>query len=300
MANKKIKLMRTLQFVPGHNQKLIDSGAKSDADIILFDLEDSVQPAENKLKARDLIIDNIRTLKFEKFEIYIRLNEIETEFFLQDVLRLTEANITGFLLSKTNTEDDVKYLDNLLTSIELERGLVHGYFKIIPILESALSIVNINTIAISSKRIVALGYGSEDYVSDIEGVRDFNTNVSIDLPRKLVPIVARANNLEAIDAAYIKVHDLEGLIKHANEGKVLGYSGMWILHPKQNSLANTVYSPTKEEFDDSMEFLRLYGEAKNINKGVAIIEGRFVGPPLIRKANDIIAKAKLIRAKDEK
>lgn len=287
-------LLRSMMFVPGHNEKLIESAAKCTADALIFDLEDSVQPSSNKALARTLIVKSLSDPKFNRFQKFVRLNEIETEFFLQDVLQVTEANIDGFLLSKTNTKEDIQYLDNLLTSIERERNLEIGKFSIIPILESALSIVNINEIATCSSRIIALGFGSEDYVSDIQGVRDFDTNISISYPRSLVPIVARAHKMEAIDAAYIKVHDLEGLEKHLETGKILGYSGMWVLHPKQNDMVNEVFSPTTQEYEDSKNFLRLYVEAQKINKGVAIIEGKFVGPPLITKSNDIIARVELI------
>lgn len=123
--------------------------------------------------------------------------------------------------------------------------------------------------------------------------------MSISFPRKLVPIVARAHKLEAIDAAYIHVHDLEGLERHLQTGKILGYGGMWVLHPKQNKLVNQVFSPTEKEYQDSVEFLRLYDEAKKRNKGVAIIEGKFVGPPLITKSKDIIARVELIKNREE-
>lgn len=284
-------------FVPGHNEKLMDSASKSDADVLIFDLEDSVQPAANKLLAREAIVKNTSGKRFDRFLKFVRLNEIETEFFLQDVLRVTEAAIDGFLLSKTNTASDIIYLDRLLASIEKERNLKHEKFLIIPILESAKSIVYINEIASASNRIIALGFGSEDYVSDIQGVRDFDTNLSISHPRSLVPIVARAHCMEAIDAAYIKVHDNEGLLAHTHIGKTLGYSGMWVLHPKQNDVVNRVYSPTEKEIADAKEFLRLYEEAQKINKGVAIIEGKFVGPPLVTKSKDIIARAALIESK---
>lgn len=283
-------LLRSLLFVPGHDEKLIDSASKSNADALLFDLEDSVQPESNKSIARTVINHKIRNKEFNKFLKYIRVNDIETSHFLQDIIQLTTEHVDGFLLSKTNTHKDIIYLDNLLSSIEREKGFEIGKFKIIPILESAKSIVNIHKIAKSSKRIIALGFGSEDYVSDIQGVRDFDTNTSISYPRSLVPIVSRAYGLEAIDAAYIKVHDIDGLKTHANIGKTLGYSGMWVLHPKQNETVNTVYSPTDQEYNDSLDFLELYKEAQKLNKGVAIINGRFVGPPLITKSKVIIAK----------
>lgn len=297
--NKQQMVLRSLMFVPGHNEKLIDSAEKSNADALLFDLEDSVQPPSNKLLARKLIVEKLKESKFSRFHKFVRLNEIETEYFLQDVLELTHAPIDGFLLPKTNTKEDIIYLDNLLSSIERERNLPKETFKIIPILESAASIVYMNDIAVASKRIIALGFGSEDYVSNLKGVRDFDNNYSIDFPRKLVPIVARANNLEAIDAAYIKVHDLDGLEEHLKIGKVLGYSGMWVLHPKQNDAVNRFYSPSEKEYEEAKEFLRIYVEAQKLNKGVAIIEGKFVGPPLITKSNDIIAKVEQIKEREK-
>lgn len=299
MKTKEI-LLRSMMFVPGHNDKMIDSAAKSEADVIIFDLEDSVQPATNKLLARQTIVEKSKDSSLNHFLKFVRLNEIETEFFLQDVLQVTEGNIDGFLLSKTNKKEDVNYLDYLLSSIEKERNLEAGKYMIIPILESAQSIVNMNEIASSSKRIVALGFGSEDYVSDIKGVRDFETNLSINYPRQLTPIVARAHGLEAIDAAYIHVHDLEGLQRHLDIGKTLGYSGMWVLHPKQNELVNEYFAPTEEEYNNALEFLELYAEAQKKNKGVAIVNGKFVGPPLIVKSKDIIARYELIKKRKER
>lgn len=299
MKTKEI-LLRSMMFVPGHNDKMIESAAKSEADVIIFDLEDSVQPAANKLLARQTIVEKSKNPKLDHFLKFVRLNEIDTEYFLQDVLQVTEGKIDGFLLSKTNKKEDVNYLDYLLHSIEKDRHLEAGKFMIIPILESAQSIVNMDEIASSSKRIVALGFGSEDYVSDIKGVRDFERNRSINYPRQLTPIVARAHGLEAIDAAYIHVHDLEGLQRHLEEGKTLGYSGMWVLHPKQNELVNEYYAPTEEEYNNALEFLDLYAEAQKKNKGVAIVNGKFVGPPLIIKSKDIIARYELIKKRKER
>ena len=291
----KFPILRSMMFVPGHNEKLLDSSAKSNADALLFDLEDSVQPPINKSFARQLIIKKSNEQKFNKFSKFVRVNEIDTEFFLQDILQLTIDSIDGFLLSKTERYEDVVYLDNLLTSIEREREIKIGKFKIIPILETTKSIVNIKEIAQASTRIIAIGFGSEDFVSDLQGVRDFGTDVSIFNPRSYVPIIARAYGLEAIDAAYVKVHDIEGLEKHVMVGKVLGYGGMWVLHPKQNNLVNKIYSPTEDEYNTAKKLIKLYEDAKKMNKGVAIINGVFIGPPIVVKAKAIIKRVEQIK-----
>ena len=296
MYNEKY-LMRSLMFVPGHNEKLLQSAAISEADVLLLDVEDSVLPATNKQEAREKIRRFVQAGAFKNYEVFVRINEINSGFLLQDILQLTIDGITGFLLSKTNTLKDIVFLDKLLETIELEREFSIGRFKIIPILETAASIINANEIAQSSKRIIAIGFGSEDFVSDIEGIRDFDSNTSIFTPRAWVAMVAHTHNLVPIDAAYIKVHDLEGLETHLKVGRTLGYAGMWVLHPKQNELTNRYYSPSEVEIAEAYEILDLAMEANKLGKGVAIINGKFIGPPLVVKANKVINRAKLIESK---
>lgn len=297
MENEKY-LMRSLMFVPGHNEKLLLSAAKSHADVILMDVEDSVMPATNKQLARETIKRTIESGSFSNFDVFVRINEIGSGFLLQDILQLTIEGITGFLFSKSNTAEDIVFLDKLLEVVERERGFEVGKFKIIPILETAASVINANEIAQSSRRIIAIGFGSEDFVSDIEGIRDFNTNTSIFTPRAWVAMVARTYNLIPIDAAYIKVHDLEGLEEHLKVGRTLGYAGMWVLHPKQNELANRYYAPSENEIAEAYEILSLAEEANKQDKGVAIINGKFIGPPLVVKANRTIKRSQLIESKN--
>lgn len=293
MENKKY-LMRSLMFVPGHNEKLLKSASTSEADALIFDLEDSVLPDSNKQIARSKICEWVSTGIYKNFDLYVRINERISGHLLNDVQQLTIDGITGFLYSKTYTKEDIIFFDKLLESIEYEKGYPIGKFKIIPILETAASIINANEIAKASNRVIALGFGSEDFVSDLEGIRDFEESVSIFTPRAWVAMAARANNLIPIDAAYIHLHDLEGLEKHLKKGKLLGYSGMWVLHPKQNELTNKNYAPTPEEVEHSKEMLRIYEIAQKDDRGVAIIEGTFIGPPIVVAAKKIIERNRII------
>ena len=294
---KKEYLMRSLMFVPGHNDKLQISASKSSADVILLDVEDSVLPISNKQIARDLIRKNVESGLFKDYEVFVRINDIDTGFLLQDVYQLTVTGITGFLFSKTNTAADIIFFDKLLEVIENEKGFEKGKFKIIPILETASAIVNANEIARASERNVGLGFGSEDFVSDLEGIRDFEETTSIFTPRAWVAMVARTHNLIPIDAAYIHIHDLDGLERHLQKGRTLGYAGMWGIHPKQNDLINNYYSPSEEEIQEAKEIFSLFEEAQKSGKGVAIINGKFIGPPLIVKAERTLKRAKLINSK---
>lgn len=296
--NTSDNLMRSLLFVPGHNDKLLQSAASSKADVILLDVEDSVLPTKNKAIARRKIQEAIQSGMFKKTKVYIRINERNSGQILHDVFELTIEGVDGFLFSKTNDREDIVFFDRLLESIEYQKNFPIGKFKIIPILETAASIVNSDQIAKSSNRITTIGFGSEDYVSDMEAIRDFNHSVSIFTARSWIATVAHANKMQPIDAAYIHVHDLLGLEKHLEKGKLLGFGGMWVLHPKQIPLVHKFYSPSKEEVENAIDVLRIYELAEKDDRGVAIIEGKFVGPPLVVAAKKIIKKHEMIQAKE--
>lgn len=209
-------------------------------------------------------------------------------------MQLAIEGIRGFLFSKANTAQDIVFFDRLLEAVEYERGFPIGTFKIIPLLESASAIVNADAIAKASTRNVAIAFGSEDFVSDLQGVRDFEEAQSLFVPRAWVAMVARTNHLIPIDTVYIKIHDLDGLQKHLEVGRRLGYAGMLCLHPKQNALANECYAPSQEEIEEAREIMRLDDEAQRLGKGVAIINGAFIGPPLVVKAKYTLARAELV------
>ena len=54
------------------------------------------------------------------------------------------------------------------------------------------------------------------------------------------------------------------------------------------------FSPTLEQLSDSREMLELYQEASRNNQGVAVKNGKFIGPPMVEMAKNILAKQALI------
>ena len=205
-------LMRSLMFVPGHNKRLMTSAVRSEADVLLLDIEDSVQPAANKQVARDLIKKMLNNGDFSHRLIFPRVNDRESGHLLRDVLQLTLPGITGFMYPKSQNGKDVYFFDKLLETIEYEKGVPTGTYKIIPLIETAGAVLNVQEICQASKRVVAIAFGCEDFVSDLCGVHDIE-GISIQSPRALIAMAARANGVIPIDTVHIKVHDLEDLDK---------------------------------------------------------------------------------------
>ncbi|MBF8964216.1 CoA ester lyase [Pontibacter sp. FD36] len=289
-------LMRSLMFVPGHNEKLLISAAKSEADVLLFDIEDSVQPVINKQVARDTIQKYIQDGIFDKRIVYPRVNDRESGELLRDIYQLTIPGINGFVYPKAKRGEDIYFFCKLLETIEYEKGFPIGTFKIIPLIETASAVLNAQEICAASKRVIAIAYGSEDFITDLEGVHD-REHISLFTPRALIAMAARAYNITPIDTVHVKVHDLEDLERNLKLSKTLGYEGMLVLNPKEIPLVHKYFSPSDKEVADAVEMLELAGEASKNGEGVAIKEGKFIGPPMIKAAGKTLLKSKLINRK---
>jgi len=291
-------IMRSLMFVPGHNEKLLSSASRSNADVLLLDLEDSVQPESNKAVAREKIAQWVQSGELKNHYIFPRVNDRESGHLLKDVQALTIEGVDGFMYPKSTTGEDVYFFDKLLETIEYEKKIPVGTFKIIPLIEMSAAVLNAQEICQASKRVVAIAFGCEDFVSDLEGIHD-HEGQSIYVPRALIALAARANNVIPIDTVHINVHDLDDLEQNLILAKNLGFEGMLVLHPKELDLVHQHFSPTEQECQDALDMLKLYEEAQNENKGVAVKDGKFIGPPMVIAANKIIKKMKLISAKNK-
>lgn len=280
-------------FVPSHSEKLMMSAKRFDADVFLFDIEDSCQPVENKQKGRDRIIQMVNDGDFRDKILFPRINDRESGELLKDVMQLTVEGIEGFMYPKAKNGDDIYFFSKLLETIEHQKKLPIGTFKIIPLIETASAVLHAEEICRASERVVAIAYGSEDFITDLGGVHDLE-HKSLFVPRAMIAMAARAAGVIPIDTVHVRVKDLDDLEVNIKLSKKLGFEGMLILNPMELPLAHKYYSPSKQEVSEAEEMLRLDKEARLNNKGVAIMNGKFIGPPFVSKAKKIINKNNLI------
>lgn len=288
-------LMRSLMFVPAHNQKLLDSSLRRDADVLLLDIEDSV-PVEDKQAARDNIKAFVQRPEAQGRLLFPRVNDRESGELLKDLYQLTIPGIAGFMYPKSTKEEDVYFVGKLLETIEYEKNIPIGTFKLIPLIETAGAIVNIKEICTACTRVVAVAFGCEDYVTDLGGKHDA-AGQSIFYARNAIVNAARATGVIPIDTVHIKVHDLEDLERNLIVAKDLGFEGMLVLNPKELPLVNRYFSPSEEEVAWASEMVQLAEEAVAEGKGVAVKEGKFIGPPMVKMAENILYKHNMIQQK---
>lgn len=287
-------LMRSLMFVPAHNQKLLDSSVRRDADVLLLDVEDSV-PILEKQVARDNIKVFVQRDDLNDKFIFPRINDRESGELLKDLTQLTINGVHGFMYPKSTKGEDIYFVGKLLETIEYEKHMPIGTFKLIPLIETAGAIVNIKEICEACpNRVVAIAFGCEDYVTDIRGKHD-SEGQSIFYARNAIVNAARFLGIIPIDTVHIKVHDLEDLEKEVILGKKLGFEGMLVLNPKELPIVNKYYSPSDEDVAWATEMVQLAEEAVREGKGVAVKDNKFIGPPMMRMAKIILAKFNMIK-----
>jgi len=283
-------------FVPAHNDRLLDSSLRTDADALLLDLEDSVQPVENKIIARNNIVRYLEEGAFKNRQVFPRVNDRESGELLRDITQLALPGIDGFMYPKAKCGQDIYFFDKLLETVEYEKGLEIGTFKIIALIETASAVLHAEEIAKASSRVIAIAFGNEDFLTDIQGESD-ETASSLFTARSLISIAAHSAKIAPIDTVHIDVHNLDGLELHLKTAAKLGFQGKLVLHPKELPLVHEYFSPTQQEVVEAKEMLHAFQESQKEGIGVAIVKGKFVGPPLVRNAEKILQKKKLINKK---
>ncbi|MFW9924932.1 MAG: HpcH/HpaI aldolase/citrate lyase family protein [Candidatus Thorarchaeota archaeon] len=285
----KERLRRTRLYIPGNNPGMVQNALIYGADSLIFDLEDSISIAE-KDSARMLIRNALIDLDFGECEITIRINAIDTQYFIKDMEAIIPTKPDGILLPKTETKEDLLKVDEIITKIEKENNFPIGSVKIMPIIESALGVLNIETIA-SAPRVVAIGLGGEDLTADI-GAKRTKTGKELEYISSKLIIACAAYKIQAIDTVYTDVNDLEGLYQATLQAIELGFQGKSVIHPSQIEIVHQAFTPSENEIEKAEKIVKAYQDAKKKGLGVISVDGRMVDLPVVRRSERILKYAK--------
>lgn len=286
-------LLRSMLFVPAYNEKFLDKAAKSEADAIIFDLEDAVPPAKRKA-ARDTLGKYLSDGTFEGRQLFIRVNELGSGDLIKDLKLINGRQILGVVTPKIKGVSEIQDFSNLLKKCEERDGLPEGTIKLLPLIETAGAVAGVQSIAGSSKRIIALLFGGEDYLDSISGTHEYSSRV-FETPRAMIVMAARMNNLLPIDTPYMDLKNEEGFMAEERMAYSMGFAGALLVNPIQIPWANKCFAPTGEETTHALAVLETAQKAKEEGRSIATLAGKVVGPPMLKRANKVMAFDKLIR-----
>ncbi|OJG22970.1 citrate (Pro-3S)-lyase, beta subunit [Enterococcus columbae DSM 7374 = ATCC 51263] len=276
-------------FVPGANAAMLRDAALYGADSIMFDLEDAVSLKE-KDSARALVHFALKTFDYSNVETVVRINSLDS-YGKQDIEAMVLAGVNVIRLPKTENKQDIIDVDNEITRVEEENGLLVGTTKMMAAIESAEGILNVREIATASKRLIGIALGAEDYVTNLKTKR-YPDGQELFFARSMILHAARAAGIAAIDTVYSDVENVEGFKEEVKRIKQLGFDGKSVINPRQIPIVNAIYAPTPKEIQQAKEVIWAIREAEEKGSGVISLNGKMVDKPIVERAQRVIALAK--------
>lgn len=281
------KLVRSMIFVPGYQTRFLEKAVNFKADALILDLEDSV-PSAYKADARKNIQQYLAKNVFQQ-DVYIRINSIYSGCLTSDLQVALHPNVKGIMPAMIRDDMDIVYLDKLLDQLEIDNGITQGHFKLFPLIETGSAVLNVYAIARASRRSVGLAFGAEDYLTELDGLHK-DHGKSILVARSMIVMAARSLGLDALDTPYLDVGNLEGFRREVELARELGFSGQLLLHPDQIQIANEIFTPSEQEVLEARRIIDAIEESKNEGKGVTLLDGKLVGPPMEKRAKRLLEK----------
>jgi len=282
------RLFRSLLFVPGNNSRFLEKAKTTQADIVCFDLEDSI-PDSEKVNARNLIKDALKSRSQYAPDIYVRTNSPASGKIPDDLEKIIQKGIDGIVIPKVNNSKELLKIKKIITSLEKKRKL--DPVSLIPSIESAQGVVNAYDIASCSKRISALVFGVFDLLNDM-GIEYTKQSEGAKYARAKVPLDAKAAGIHAIDAIWQDLKDENGLKEDCIIGKNLGYAGKSIIHPEQIPITHEAFMPNKSEIEWAHKVCDTYLESTKKGKGATVVDGKMIDEVHYKRAKALLDLAK--------
>ena len=286
------RLRRTMLFVPGGNEKFLTKALGLSVDCVILDLEDSVS-LDRKASAREAVAEALKTADFDPKETVVRINPLETEYGKPDIAVVTRGRPDVFLLPKVGRPEDVVACDALVTEAEKKEGLPPRTIGLMAMIETPLGIVNIDEIALASPRMKGLVFGAADYTRETRGTITPD-RVELHYPMSRILLAARVAGIDAIDTPHFDITDPEGLRRHTQQAKDMGYDGKSIIHPSQVEVVNQIFTPTLDEVAHANRVIEAFETARKAGKGVTQLDGKLVENVHVEMAQRILMIAEKV------
>jgi len=314
------RLNRSTLAVPGSKPQFFEKAAAGMADVVFFDLEDSVPP-DQKAQARNEVIAALNELDFRGKSVSVRINGLDTHYMYRDVVDVVEQagnRLDLILVPKVGCAADIYALDMLLTQIEQAKG-IRKRIGIELLVETPLGLQNIGEIAAASPRNESILFGPADYApaagmqikmiggpnpdyhvltdADSEGDRQLHWGDMWHYPLAHLVAAARANGLRPIDGPFADIKDPEGWLASAKRARTLGCEGKMAIHPSQVELANELFKPFADEVAQARRVLETMERAEQAGAGAVTLDGKMIDIASIRQAEATVKKADLVAEK---
>jgi citrate lyase subunit beta/citryl-CoA lyase len=271
---------RSWLFVPADSERKVAKALDSEADAIIFDLEDSVAPAQ-KAAARD-ILKNL-TGRSGGPEWWVRINPLGSEYHKDDLELIGIADVRGIVLPKAESGADITQLTHRTGNIP-----IHAI-----VTETAASLFGLLSYRDPKSPLAAMSWGAEDLSAALGASSKYDAGGELaftyKLARSLCLAGAVAAGVQPVDGVFQDFRDEEGLRAEAEAARRDGFTGKLAIHPAQVPVINAAFTPSSEDVSHAEEIVAAF-EA-HPHAGVLSVGGKMVDRPHLTQARRVLERA---------
>lgn len=279
---------RSHLFMPGSNPRALEKARTVAADGIILDLEDAVAP-DSKGTARDAIAETLGKGGFGKREMLIRINALDSPWWIDDVAMAAKAKPDGILVPKISSVEDLNAVADRLADLNADVSI-----KVWAMIETSRAILHAEELAACAKdaeiRLAGFVWGPNDIARETR-IRMTPGRASMLGMITHCVLAARMYGLDILDGPYSNFNDNDGFIAEAEQGRDIGFDGKTLIHPAQIEPALKTFSPAPEAVAEAQAVRAAFALPENAGKGVISIAGKMVERLHLAQAERLLARA---------
>ncbi len=271
---------RSWLFVPADSDKKIAKALESDADAIIFDLEDSVAPGQ-KAAARAILKG--LPARSGGPQWWVRINPLRTDDHREDLDIIGIADVHGIVLPKAESGADIIELAHRTGTIP-----IHAI-----VTETAASLFGLLSYSEPGSPLAAMSWGAEDLSAALGAASKYDESGELSftymLARSLCLAGAVAAGVQPVDGVFADFRDEKGLTREAAAARREGFTGKLAIHPDQVAVINAAFTPSDDDVAHAREIVAAF-EAQP-DAGVLSVAGKMVDRPHLVQAKRILERS---------
>jgi citrate lyase subunit beta/citryl-CoA lyase len=273
---------RSWLFVPADSEKKIARAIDSEADALIFDLEDSVA-IERKSAARDILKGLAARSGGPAW--WVRINPLRTDHHKKDLTVFASADFEGVVLPKAESGADV---------IELAHTTGHLPIHAI-VTETPASLFGLLSYREPTCPLAAMSWGAEDLSAALGASSKYDADGELSftfrMARSLCLAGAVAAGVQPIDGIFADFKDEAGLRAETEAAAREGFTGKLAIHPDQVAIINAAFTPSAADIDHARAVVAAFDAQPDV--GVLSVGGRMVDRPHLVQARRILERSPL-------
>lgn len=288
---------RSLLYVPVNVERFVAKAHLRNADVIQLDLEDSVPPSE-KAHARTLLDATVPRVRQHGADVVVRINR-PLSLAVRDIEHAVIPGVDGLAITKVDSASHIRMLDELVSELELARGLPVGNIRFIAMIETARAFGEMDEILRASPRIAAANIGGEDFATDC-GMAPLAATLAYPKQRMIIAAAAAGVMPLGFIASVADYGDTDVFRTMVRESRQFGFMGASAIHPSQVAVLNEAYGPSGEEVAFAKQVVSGYAQALERGTAAFAIDGQMIDIPVVQRAERLLARHEAIEQRQSR